>query len=160
MPADWTENFELTGNERENVLKRCKSILTDWDIVPPEETVLVLSFGLSEFENIGLIEFWVANNIEEGYCGKFLFLFENQSCPEHYHKLKHETFFVVKGTVRMILNSEEKILKPGDVLPMTQGIRHSFTAIGGPAYLLEASKPCQPGDNIFTDKRIGNNGII
>ncbi len=160
MSTDWTENFELTGKQREIVLQKCEEILTRWDIVPPKETVIVFSFGLDEFEKIGLTEFWITNNIEEGYCGKFLFLFENQQCPEHYHKLKHETFFVVKGTVKMYLNGDEKILSAGDVLPMAQGIRHSFIAINGPAYLLEASKPCQQGDNIFTDKRIGNNGII
>ncbi len=160
MTTEWTKNFELTGKQREDVLKRCKDTLKKWEIFPPEETVLVLSFGLNEFEKIGLTEFWITNNFEEGYCGKFLFLFENQQCPEHYHKQKHETFFVVKGKVKMYLNGKEKILFAGDVLPMAQGIRHSFIAIDGPAYLLETSKPCNAGDNIFTDKRIGDNGII
>ncbi len=160
MSVDWAQSFELQGREREEALKKCMEILSKWDLIPPKETVLVLNFGLNEFEKIGLIEFWVANNTEEGYCGKFLFLFEGQSCPEHYHKLKHETFFVVKGKVKMVLDGKEMMLEAGDILPMGQGVKHKFAAIDGAAYLLEASKPCKPGDSIFTDKRIGNNGII
>ena len=40
-----------------------------------------------------LIENWVVNEEDEGYCGKFLFVFDGQMCPCHYHPFKHDTCF-------------------------------------------------------------------
>ncbi len=64
--------------------------------MPPGEP-LVLDFGLGRFDEIGEIEFWVANEETHGYCGKFLFVADGQTCPYHRHDRKHETFFVLKG---------------------------------------------------------------
>ncbi len=60
--------------------------------MPPHEP-LVSDFGLGDFYETGLIEYWVANEIQAGYCGKLLFVFGGQTCPMHWHKRKHETFF-------------------------------------------------------------------
>ena len=38
-----------------------------------------------EFDRVGLIEFWIANEKEAGYCGKYLFAFDGQQCPAHSH---------------------------------------------------------------------------
>lgn len=118
-----------------------------------------LHFGLNDFRNIGETEFWVANETDYGYCGKFLFVFDGQTCPYHYHRIKHETFFVLKGTIRMKMRDEERIMCEGDLLTMPPGTGHSFTGIGN-ALILEVSMPSMLRDNFFEDKRIGNGGII
>ncbi len=59
----------------------------------------------------------------------------------------------------MKINGKEADRKQGDVVVMTQGVDHSFTGKGD-ALLLEVSKPCQPNDNIFEDKSIGDKGIL
>jgi len=125
----------------------------------PRVRPLVLDFGVGEFEKTGEIEFWVANFAREGYCGKFLFVFDGQTCPYHCHKIKHETFFVMKGAVRMKVNGKTRKMEEGDRLVMPPGVRHSFTG-AGPALLLEVSQPSVREDNFFSDRRIGEKGVM
>jgi D-lyxose ketol-isomerase len=71
----------------------------------------------------------------------------------HRHKIKHETFFLVKGALEVIVAGKTLHLKPGDVLPIEPWDYHCFTG-AGPALLLEVSKPCVIDDNYFEDTRI------
>lgn len=159
MECDWTEKFELQGEERKRALKNCLKILKEWDIKMPPVRPLVLDFGLGKFLKTGLIEFWVANEEKEGYCGKFLFVFDGQQCPSHRHNIKHETFFVARGSVTMKVDGKKIARNAGDILVMPVGVRHSFTGRGD-ALLLEVSAPCKPGDCFFDNKGIGRKGII
>ena len=152
-------DVELTGPARDDALRRCRAQLAEWAFPVPESFVLVLNFGLDEFEQTGLTEFWVAHESDAGYCGKFLFLFDGQWCPEHAHRAKHETFYVLRGKVRMIADGAETLMTPGDTFVMEQGVRHKFQGVG-PALILEVSQPSVRGDNFFTDKRIGTDGVL
>ena len=152
-------DVELDGSPREEVLRRCRDQLAEWNVTVPDEFVLVLNFGLDQFEQTGLTEFWVANETKAGYCGKFLFLFDGQWCPEHEHRMKHETFYIMRGQVRMVADGKDTIMNPGDTFVMAQGVRHKFQGIG-PALILEVSQPSVRGDNFFTDKQIGREGVL
>lgn len=151
--------FQVTGEKRKRALEHCLSTIQGWGLTMPDVEPLVLDFGLDKFDEIGEIEFWVANEEEYGYCGKFLFVADGQTCPYHKHNQKHETFFVMKGQVRMVIDDADQVLQEGDVLVMPPGQRHSFTGIG-PALLLEVSMPSVRQDNFFADKAIGENGVI
>jgi len=124
----------------------------------PDVEPLILDLGLGRFEEIGDSEFWVANEKELGYCGKFLFMFDGQTCPRHHHKMKHETFFIVKGRIRMRMGEDEFIMTEGDVVPMPQDTYHSFTGLGN-ALILEVSMPSVRMDNFFHNKDIGQDGV-
>ena len=151
--------YQVTGEGRQRALDRCLAAIRDWGLTMTPVEPLVLDFGLGKFDEIGEIEFWVANEQVAGYCGKFLFVADGQTCPYHKHDKKHETFFVMKGQVRMVVDGKEKVLREGDLLVMPPGQRHSFTGVG-PALLLEVSMPSIRQDNFFADKAIGDNGII
>jgi mannose-6-phosphate isomerase-like protein (cupin superfamily) len=151
--------YQVTGEKRQQALNACLSTIQDWGLTMPAVEPLVMDFGLGRFDEIGEIEFWVANEEQAGYCGKFLFVQDEQTCPYHEHERKHETFFVVKGKVLMVVNDQVKIMNEGDILVMPPGDRHSFTGIG-PALLLEVSMPSTRQDNFFTDKAIGESGVI
>lgn len=153
------DRYELAGREREEALERCGRQLAEWGLTMPQVTPLVCHFGLNAFERYGLIEFWVANEVDAGYCGKFLFVFDGQTCPAHRHSRKHETFFVVKGAVRMLVDGRATIQKEGELVAMPPGTEHSFAGVG-PALLLETSSPCLLQDNFFADRRIGEDGVI
>jgi mannose-6-phosphate isomerase-like protein (cupin superfamily) len=157
--AEWTVDFELRGPAREDALSRVSAVLLGWGLKLPGDP-MPLHFGLDDFENIGETEFWIVNDTKNNYCGKFLFLFDRQRCPLHYHKIKDETFFIVRGDVEMEVDGETSILRPGDVLKMSPGLNHTFRAVGGPALVLEVSLPSIQGDNIFADKRIGVQGVL
>jgi quercetin dioxygenase-like cupin family protein len=151
--------FQVTGEKRAQALAHCRETIRSWGLTMPAVEPLALDFGLGRFEEMGEIEFWVANNEEAGYCGKFLFVADGQTCPYHRHNIKHETFFVMKGAVRMIVDGEEKILHEGDTLVMPPGQHHSFTGVG-PALLLEVSMPSVRQDNFFANEAIGDDGVI
>jgi N-acetylneuraminate synthase len=151
--------LELQGQEREKALATVRAQVAAWGLKMPPVTPLLLHFGLKNFMEIGETEFWVANETEHGYCGKFLFVFDGQTCPYHRHRMKHETFYVVKGTLRMKMGEEERLMHEGDLLAMPPGTGHSFTGVG-PALVLEVSMPSILQDNFFADKRIGQDGVI
>ncbi len=146
-------DISLSGPERDRALERFTEQITAWQTVMPDVEPLVLDFGLGDFARVGLIEYWIANEVAAGYCGKYLFVFDEQTCPTHHHHEKMETFFVVRGRVRMTLDDRALELAAGDTLTVRPGERHSFTGIG-PALLLELSKPCIVADNEFADPAI------
>jgi len=151
--------YQVSGEQRQQALASCLAAIRQWGLTMPDVEPLVLDFGLGKFAEIGEIEFWVANEESAGYCGKFLFVADGQTCPYHKHARKHETFFVMKGQVRMVIDEAEKFLGEGDLLVMPPGQSHSFTGVG-PALLLEVSMPSMRQDNFFADKAIGENGVI
>ena len=158
--AEWTLDFELTGAEREAALSDAAGVLNGWGLTMPPGDPLVIHFGLHDFRRIGEVEYWIVNDRENAYCGKFLFLFDGQRCPLHYHKIKDETFFVVKGRVTMEIDGVPLTLNEGATYKMAPGWKHTFAAEGGPALVLEVSLPSLPKDNFFDDARIGRNGVI
>ncbi len=151
--------FQVTGAKREQALAACLETIAGWGLTMPAVEPLPLDFGLGRFDETGEIEFWVANEEAAGYCGKFLYVADRQTCPYHRHAVKHETFFVLKGQVRMVVDDEEKVLRQGDSLVMPPGQHHSFTGIG-PALLLEVSMPSIRHDSFFADEQIGAAGVI
>jgi N-acetylneuraminate synthase len=152
-------DVELLGQEREEALDAIARQIAAWGLTMPSVPPLPLHFGLHRFREVGETEFWIANEKTLGYCGKFLFVFDGQTCPFHYHTMKHETFFVLKGSIRMKMGEDERIMREGDLVAMPPGTGHSFTGIG-PALVLEVSMPSITQDNFFADKQIGNDGVI
>lgn len=124
-----------------------------WGVALPPAPPLVWDFGLGEFARTGLIECWICNEAKAGYCAKYLYLQAGQTCPEHRHRVKTETFHVMNGRFRVRAGGRTCVLRPGDSLLIPAGRFHSFTGIG-PALLLEVSMPCQVADNDFRDPRI------
>lgn len=155
----WVD-FEIKGDERAKALSDAKKVIDSWGLVMPSETPLTPHFGLKDFYRIGEIEYLIINNEENGYCGKYIFLFQGQRCPCHCHKIKDETFFIVKGIVSMTADERTFEMKAGDTFRMLPGVKHTFMAAGGPALVLEVSQPSRLNDNFFEDKRIGKNGTL
>jgi mannose-6-phosphate isomerase-like protein (cupin superfamily) len=153
------EAIELQGSERQQALEEIQKQIAEWRLSMPSVIPLPLHFGLHRFRETGETEFWITNETSFGYCGKFLFVFDGQTCPYHYHRRKHETFFVMKGTLRVKLAKEVLILPEGGSLTIPPGTGHSFTGVG-PALLLEVSMPSVIGDNFFENTLIGKDGVI
>ena len=146
-------NIALKGPKAKRALAAFRRQIKAWKVALPPIAPLVLDFGLGDFERTGLIEYWIANETQAGYCGKYLFVFDRQTCPMHRHRKKHETFFIVKGRVAMSYDGKRRTMRQGDVLPVVAWKFHRFTGIG-PALLLEVSMPCEVEDNYFEDPAI------
>jgi mannose-6-phosphate isomerase-like protein (cupin superfamily) len=145
--------ISLQGQEREQALRRIHAIVAGWGLKLPATLPDPLHFGYNDFARIGETEFNINNDVEQGYCGKFMFLFEGQTCPMHHHRVKHETFFVVKGKIRMELDGRRLVVNQGDTLVVPQNARHEFSALED-SLVLESSKPDRPDDSIFDDPNI------
>jgi N-acetylneuraminate synthase len=143
----------LQGDKKKSVLNEIHKTIAKWDLRLPDVDADALHFGYNDFYRIGETGFNINNNLNEGYCGKFMFMFKGQTCPMHHHRIKHETFFIVKGEVNMILGGREYRLKQGDRLIVDQNVRHMFTAITD-CLILESSKPDLVDDSIFDDQLI------
>jgi mannose-6-phosphate isomerase-like protein (cupin superfamily) len=145
--------ISLQDEERAEALKKIHETVASWDLKLPDVEPDPLHFGYNDFYNIGETEFNINNNVNQGYCGKFMFMFAGQTCPMHHHRKKHETFFIVKGKVDMELNSNNHILEQGDRLIVDQFAKHKFTALED-SLILESSKPDLVDDSIFDDQKI------
>ena len=149
------DKMQLSEKLRREALDKFAKQLAGWGLKMPPVEPLVMDFGQGDFYRVGLIEYWIANEIEAGYCGKYLFIFDGQQCPFHSHEQKHETFFIAKGKVRMVVSKKEQITIEGDALTMPPGTVHSFTGMGD-ALILEISTPCLVSDNEFQDPKIAD----
>jgi mannose-6-phosphate isomerase-like protein (cupin superfamily) len=158
--AQWTLDFEIKDGARVEALAKAGAILKGWGLTMPAGEPLTPHFGLHDFYRIGEIEYWIVNDLDNQYCGKFLFLFDNQRCPLHHHIVKDETFFIVRGRVVMTAGEKTFEMKEGEVFKMPPNTDHTFLAAGGPALVLEVSLPSVQFDNVFADQRIGNDGVI
>jgi len=145
--------MSIKGKEGREILDKIQAQMKEWKLILPEIEPLILDFGLGDFANIGETEFWIANEVQGGYCGKFMFLFSGQTCPKHYHFQKLETFYIQKGRVKMEYEGKETIMNQGDVLLIDLEKYHRFTALEI-SLILEVSSPCIGDDNFFENTMI------
>ena len=141
------------GPDAERAVARIHRQVEAWGLRLPDVSPLVLDFGLNDFYSTGETEFWIANEGNAGYCGKFLFVFKDQLCPLHHHERKLETFFIVRGKVEMSYLEKQREMANGDVLRVAPGEIHGFRGLE-PTLLLEVSMPSIIDDNFFEDSRI------
>jgi len=94
-------------------------------------------------------EIWLANNMDEDYCGKILFIKKGHSTSMHYHIDKHETFYVLEGVLRVDMlwdrdNSEAPpftmTCKKGESMEMERERAHKLMAEDEDVTLIEISK--------------------
>jgi len=149
--------LSVKGASRDEALSAFNGYMKEWGIAMPSVEPIVFDFGLDDFWRTGLVECWIANEPEAGYCGKYMFVFNGQTCPMHCHREKVETFFCVKGNVNVVYGDKTLVLRPGDSLKVETGVYHSFQG-HGPALLLELSKPCVIADNYFENPAIPMGG--
>lgn len=71
------------------------------------------------------------------YCGKILHLKKGAMCSLHYHPVKMETFYILKGSVRMEMDIEpgsrgprsKTLMRPGDTVLIPPRFAHRFFGI-------------------------------
>ena len=99
-------------------------------VVIPNDSECELShhYGVDKFLEIGAA---IINCINREYCKKILVLLPGQANPEHYHKLKEETFTVLYGDIELRFNDQVKKLKKGESLTIERELPHSFSSVNG-----------------------------
>ena len=126
-------------------------------VLDPNIPIEIADFGLGRWEQTGLGIVIRVNEPE--YCSKYLTLEAGQECPQHYHKVKKETFFVLTGTVDLELDGQPLTLSPGQSCTLKPGVSHRFGSDGG-AVIEEVSTHDENSDSYFADKAIIRDPII
>ena len=78
----------------------------------------------------------IVNN--EMYCGKLLHIKPGFQCSLHYHPVKHETFYILKGIVRIEIESTRTLMKEGQSVIVPPHTKHRFSSMVS-SILLEVS---------------------
>ena len=117
---------------------------------PEFEIEISHHYGLKEFKKIGAL---IITCINREYCKKLLVMLPEQSHPNHYHKLKEETFQVLSGTLDIIVDGHEKKLYPGDCCLVQPGVFHSFSSQDG-CIVEEVSTTHYKEDSYYQDNYI------
>ncbi len=124
----------------------------------------VSDFGLGDLTKTGLQILVYVNT--DRVCAKELVMMPGQICPEHVHvgvgsELgKEETFRVRTGEVRLHVEGEEFVLRPGDQHTIPPDTRHWFQAGPDGAIVTEFSTRSTDDRDVFTDTAIRRITVI
>lgn len=84
-------------------------------------------------------EIWFARH--KKYVGKILVIDKGHRLSRQYHRVKHETIYVLRGRLLLELGRRSKELSPGKAFAVAPGTVHRFAAPRGRVTLLEVSTP-------------------
>lgn len=78
-------------------------------------------------------ELHIVNN--DKYCMKYLMMWRGGRLGRHFHKIKHETFFIVGGNVEATVGDKVSHLSDGHKLEIPIGAEHTLLAYRNTAIL-------------------------
>jgi len=138
-----------------DIVQAVKRVLVDGNIVVPGQADLEIShhYGVDRFHETGITMITVVNR---DYCKKLIVVLAGQNHPEQYHKQKEETFMVLEGELKLVLDGEEQVCGVGDVVTVAPGVRHAFSSETG-AVIEELSTTHFVDDSFYTDEAINQN---
>jgi sialic acid synthase SpsE/mannose-6-phosphate isomerase-like protein (cupin superfamily) len=85
-------------------------------------------FGIENFHQTGAV---ILNFVNRSYCKKAIVMLPGQQHPEHSHKVKEETFFILHGSMTLYLDGKVSLLTEGDSVLVSPGQWHSFSTEKG-----------------------------
>ncbi len=106
--------------------------------------------GVENFRKVGAVLIDIVNR---DYCKKIIVQLPGQVHPQHYHKLKEETFQVLSGTLHVVIEGRKRTLYPGDTCLIQPGMWHGFWTETGCVFE-EISTRHHNDDSYYKDKRI------
>lgn len=107
-------------------------------------------YGFERFFEYGAVIIEVLNR---DYCKKLIIQFPDQSHPAHRHHQKEETFQVISGRMKLVLNGQEKELRAGETQVIERDVMHSFSTDSGVVFE-EISTTHIKGDSEYEDPNI------
>lgn len=95
-----------------------------------------MEFFINTVEKLWGAEGWIEN---DDRCYKLLLLNRGYCCSLHYHRIKSESFKVLRGTVFLSISGREMVLELGDEINIPPGHKHRFSSISDTSVILETS---------------------
>jgi len=106
--------------------------------------------GTENFDNTGAV---FVNIINRDYCKSYVVMCAGQHYPIHYHKIKNESFYVLRGELNLSVDGVGYILSPGEMLHVERGSDHSFWTLTGCVFE-EISTMYIPNDSVYLEESI------
>ena len=91
---------------------------------------------------------------EELYSKKTIILLPNQQHPEHYHKIKTETFLVIEGVLDLNIDGQSVTLRKNETYTIKPGVKHSFTTQTGVIFEEIATSITNVPDSFYSEPEI------
>ena len=145
-------NFSSTRNTIEEIREKVSIEFKKYNIVIPSGIEMEIShhYGVESFYNFGTV---MCTLINKDYCKKVLYQFPDQHHPEHFHKIKEETFILLQGDLTVILNGKSHAMVQGDILTIEREAKHEFYSKNG-AIFEEISTAHLKDDSYYSDNEI------
>lgn len=134
------------------MLKKIKPLIKKSHLVLPKNFSFQFYHhrGVENFGDTGAV---FINIVNKDYCKSYAILIPGQKYPNHYHKIKTETFFVLYGDLTVECEGVCKTLGAGDIMTINRGQSHLFYSNNG-AVFEELSTTYIKNDSIYEDEMI------
>jgi quercetin dioxygenase-like cupin family protein len=121
----------------------------------PKDVIVDIShhYGLDRFKEFGAV---LATVLNRDYCKKIVVLLPGQKHPVHFHKIKEETFIVLKGELDLTLDGEKITLAVGETATVEVGVHHELYSKSG-CVVEEISTKHIEDDSYYLDEQINLN---
>ena len=120
------------------------------------EAELSHHYGMKHFRQFGAV---IISIVNREYCKKLIAVLPGQQHPDHMHKVKEETFQLLYGDLEVVVDGEEREMKPGDIQTVLRGQMHSFSSRTG-AVLEEISTTHVKNDSYYEDPVIAKKDLM
>jgi sialic acid synthase SpsE/mannose-6-phosphate isomerase-like protein (cupin superfamily) len=137
------------------IVRKLRTLCVAGNIALPNRVELELShhYGIDRYEEWGAA---IINCINREYCKKLILMLPGQKHPVHAHVKKEESFQVLYGDISLDLAGQKKELKPGDMVVVERGTKHSFHSANGGIFE-EISTTHHKNDSFYEDPVIRAN---
>ena len=120
------------------------------------EAELSHHYGMKHFRQFGAV---IISIVNREYCKKLIAVLPGQQHPDHMHKVKEETFQLLYGDLEVVVDGEEREMKPGDIQTVLRGQMHSFSSRTGAGFE-EISTTHVKNDSYYEDPVIAKKDLM
>lgn len=140
------------GEMMKEYLNKALMILDRANIVFPKEAIVSIyhHLGKEYFDKVGAV---FINIVNRAYCKSYVIMLPNQRYPNHYHKIKMESFYILHGVLWAEVNGITHCLEAGEMLHIDRGEDHTFWSNEGTVFE-EISTIYTKNDSFYLDDEI------
>jgi len=138
-----------------SIVSRAQNVLFDSGYPVSRVAQLEIShhYGVDRFFESGAC---MITEINRDYCKKVIILFAGQCLPEHFHRVKEESFVLLYGDAKVLIDGKPQELVPGHAVPIFPGKKHSISTKNG-CVIEEISTKHYTDDSFYSDQLIMSN---
>ena len=135
-------------------IKDSLDLLHEGSVVLPK-TAKVNIYHHTGIQNIYQVGAMFINVVDRDYCKSIVVMQKGQDYPNHYHKIKTESMYVLYGELVVVIEGTEHLLKPGEIIHVERGQDHSFYTKTGVVFE-EISTMYVRNDSVYLEEQIRN----